>query len=68
MAFWTGIFTGQPDMPCMAMQSSSPMNGMTLMYLLMSAFHTAPWLRLFSSRRSGAAVGEKAVRPDNALE
>jgi hypothetical protein len=25
----------------------------TLMYLLMSAFHAAPWLRLISSRRSG---------------
>jgi hypothetical protein len=26
------------------------MSGMTLMYLLMSAFHVAPWLRLISSR------------------
>jgi hypothetical protein len=53
MALWTGLFSVQPDMLCMVMQGSSPMNGMTLMYLLMSLFHTAPWLRLISSRRSG---------------
>ena len=52
MALWTGLFSGQPDMLCMAMQGSSPMSGMTLMYLLMSLFHTAPWLRLISSRRA----------------
>jgi hypothetical protein len=28
---------------------------MVPMYLLMSAFHSAPWLKLVSSRRSGAA-------------
>jgi hypothetical protein len=48
---WTGVFSGQPDMLCMAMQGSSPMSGMTVMYLLMSAFHAAPWLRLISGRR-----------------
>ena len=52
MALWTGFFSGQPDMLCTAMQGSSPMSGMTVMYLLMSAFHTAPWLRLISSRRA----------------
>jgi hypothetical protein len=26
---------------------------MVPMYLLMSAFHTAPWLKLISSRRGG---------------
>ena len=54
MALWTGFFSGQPDMLCMAMQGSSPMSGMTVMYLLMSAFHATPWLKLISSRRSGA--------------
>jgi hypothetical protein len=60
MALWTGLFSGQPDMFCMAMQSSSSMSGMTMMYLLMSAFHAAPWLRLISSRRSSAyrALGD----------
>jgi len=60
MALWTGLFSAQPDMMCMAMQGSSPMSGMMVMYLLMSAFHTAPWLRLLSSRRSGGhrALGD----------
>jgi hypothetical protein len=53
MALWTGLFSGQPDMLCMAMQGSSPMSRMTVMYLLMSAFHAARWLTLISRRRSG---------------
>ena len=28
-----------------------PLSGMTMMYLLMSAFHAAPWLRLIAGRR-----------------
>ena len=52
MALWTAFFSAQPDMLCMAMQGSSPMSGMTVMYLLVSAFHAAPWLRLISSRRA----------------
>ena len=48
MALWTGVFSDQPDMLCMSVQSGSPLGGMTLMYLLMSAFHLAPWLRLLS--------------------
>jgi hypothetical protein len=54
MALWNGLSAGQPDMLCIGMQDGSPLGGMTLMYLLMSAFHLAPWLRLLSSRRSGA--------------
>jgi hypothetical protein len=45
---------GPPDMLCGAAQGASPLNGMVAMYLLMSAFHSAPWLKLISSRRSGA--------------
>jgi hypothetical protein len=48
MALWTGSFSGQPDMSCMGMQETSPLNGMALMYALMSAFHAAPWLKLLS--------------------
>jgi len=64
MALWTGLFSGQPDMLCMPMQGSSPMSGMTMMYLLMSLFHAAPWLRLISSQRSGVrrALGESTRR------
>jgi hypothetical protein len=50
MAFWTCFFSCQPDMLCMATQDSSPMSGMTVMYLLMSAFHLSPWLKLISGR------------------
>ena len=69
MALWTGLFSGQPDMLCMAMQGSSPMSGMTLMYLLMSLFHAAPWLRLISSRRplgesTRRAVFDQIIRSD----
>jgi len=44
---------GSPDAMC-SMAGASPLGGMVPMYLLMSAFHTAPWLKLISSRRSGA--------------
>jgi hypothetical protein len=32
--------------------SASPLSGMVPMYLLMSAFHLAPWLKLISHRRN----------------
>jgi hypothetical protein len=54
MALWTVMSGGQPDMLCMSMHDASPLNGMALMYALMSAFHAAPWLKLISSRRSAA--------------
>jgi hypothetical protein len=54
MAMWTTLFSGQPDMLRMAMQDSSPMTGMTVMYLLMSAFHSSPWLKLISNGRNDA--------------
>jgi hypothetical protein len=55
MALLTGIISGgSPDMLCSAMQDASPLSGMAVMYLLMSAFHLAPWLRLISRRRGGA--------------
>ncbi len=50
MALWTGAFGGQSDILCTSAQGGSPLGGMTLMYLLMSAFHLAPWLKLASSR------------------
>ena len=54
MALWSALFSSQPDMLCTAMQGASPMSGMTVMYLLMSAFHVAPWLRFVSLRRTGS--------------
>ncbi|MEA2913873.1 MAG: hypothetical protein QOJ15_5954, partial [Bradyrhizobium sp.] len=54
MALLTGVPGGAPDMLCSAAPGASPLSGMVAMYLLMSAFHLAPWLKLFSSRRSDA--------------
>ena len=55
MAVLTGVLgSGAPDMLCSAAHGASPLGGMVPMYLLMSAFHSAPWLKLISNRRSGA--------------
>jgi hypothetical protein len=55
MALLTGVLAGgQSDVLCLAAQGASPLAGMVPMYLLMSAFHSAPWLKLISRRRSGA--------------
>ena len=35
-----------------ALCGASPLSGMVPMYLLMSAFHLAPWLKLISHRRN----------------
>ena len=52
MALFAGVLgAGSQDMLCAAMHRASPLSGMTAMYLLMSAFHAAPWLRLVSSRQ-----------------
>ena len=51
MALLTAVNGGSmSDMLCSATPNGSPLTGMFLMYLLMSAFHLAPWLRLISSR------------------
>ena len=50
MALVTGVLGGGPtDMLCSTAQDASPLSGMVPMYLLMSAFHAAPWLKLVSS-------------------
>jgi hypothetical protein len=54
MALLTGVSGGGPaDMLCSAAHLS-PLSGMATMYLLMSALHAAPWLKLIraSARRS----------------
>jgi hypothetical protein len=40
------------DMLCAAAHEGSLLGGMAPMYLLMSAFHLVPWLRLVSGMRS----------------
>jgi hypothetical protein len=47
MALLTGLFgSSTPDIFCSAAHDASPLSGMVAMYLLMSAFHSAPWLKL----------------------
>ena len=49
MALLTGVLGGgMPDMLCPAAQDASLLTGMAPMYLLMSAFHSGPWLKMFS--------------------
>lgn len=47
MALLSCLQAGGASMMCMG---ASPLTGMAAMYLLMSAFHLAPWLRVISGR------------------
>ncbi|MGX5850194.1 hypothetical protein ACWGTO_24240 [Mesorhizobium sp. PL10] len=49
MALLICMHTGDGVMSCLG-ANASPLTGMPLMYLLMSAFHLAPWLRVISGR------------------
>jgi hypothetical protein len=58
MAVLAGAHCGDGGtMPGMDMPDPSPLTGMTPMYVLMSVFHLAPWLKLVSRWRSGARGG-----------
>ena len=50
MALLTALGGGRPEFLCAAMPHASPLRGMILMYLLMSAFHAGPWLKLMGAR------------------
>jgi len=55
MALLTGVVgQGPPDMVCGTMQGAWTLGGMVPMYLLMSAFHLTPWLKLVLRRRARA--------------
>jgi hypothetical protein len=57
MALLTAVAGSGPlDSLCSA-ATASPMGGMVPMYLLMSAFHSAPWLKLIAGR-TRSQVGE----------
>ena len=55
MALLTWVLGGGSADALCSIAGTSPLSGM---YLLMSAFHTAPWLKLISSR------GEVHIGPD----
>jgi hypothetical protein len=52
MALLTGVFGGGPVDALCSVAGASLLSGMVPMYLLMSAIHSTPWLKLISSRRS----------------
>ncbi len=54
MALVTGLSEGPADMLCSTTHGGSPLDGMTVMYVLMFAFHLAPWLKLISTRPTGS--------------
>ena len=60
MALLIGVASGGADMMCSAAHGVSPLSGMVPMYVLMSAFHAAPWLNLVSRRRSAHLSCRKA--------
>ena len=52
-ALLTGLpGSGQMPMICSAAQAASFLTGMVPMYLLMSVFHSAPWLKLIANRNN----------------
>ena len=65
MALLTAVLGGGPlDMLCSATQETSPLGGMVPMYLLMSAFHSVPWLKLICALRG--AGGKARDRGESA--
>lgn len=56
MAVLTSMHGGSTaDMFCSAVHMS-PLSGMATMYVLMTAFHAGPWIRLVHKRRADAPL------------
>jgi hypothetical protein len=65
MGLLTYVIGGGADMMCPDAHGVSALSGMVPMYVLMSAFHSVPWLKLISRRRS-AARRSSQMRSDGA--
>ena len=50
MALLTIVGDGPQNTLCLGTNHASLLNGMGVMYVLMSAFHLAPWLKLVAGR------------------
>jgi hypothetical protein len=59
MALLTDVFGG-PDI-CSVAPGAFPLSGMVPMYLLMSIFHSGPWLKLISGWRAWQAEKVKNI-------
>jgi len=55
MALLTAVVGGGPLEALCSAATASPVGGMIPMYLLMSAFHSGPWLKLIASRLCSGA-------------
>ena len=62
MALLTCVPSGGADMMCSAAHGASSLSGMVPMYVLMSAFHSTPWLKLISRRRTDILT-DRALGP-----
>jgi hypothetical protein len=56
MALLTGLFGPGPMDGLCGAGHGAQLGGMIPMYLLMSAFHAPPWLKLLSGRGAGEAA------------
>jgi hypothetical protein len=56
MALLTGVLGEGPANVLCSAAHPWPLDGMAPMYLLMSAFHSSPWLKLISGSRPLSAV------------
>lgn len=63
MALLTAILDGgAPHMLCSAALDGSPLSGMVPMYLLMSAFHSGPWLKLITAAKKRRHYEDRRYR------
>ena len=63
MALLTSVAGGTPaDILCAAAHDASPLGGMAPMYLLMSVFHCAPWLKLVRQCRKPPQGARQRLR------
>lgn len=68
MALLTTVWVGGPAEMLCATVNLSPLSGMATMYVLMSAFHAGPWLKLIRARgRGGPARTQHATARETAV-
>jgi hypothetical protein len=69
MAFLTGALdVASPDLLCSTMRLAPALDGMVVMYLLMTFFHSPPWLKLIFSGRNGPHRVRVPVGPTLKIE